>query len=253
MISSAGAAALPLFGAPRQSHDHDARHGQTPPIHPHTEDPASGGGRHDAPTASRVNPAEDSGKPRSPGAGTKANGETLSEEEESQVRKLKDTDAKVRAHEQAHAAAGGPFASAPSYEFTTGPDGKRYATSGEVEIDTAPERGDPEATIRKMDVVIRAALSPADPSPQDLQVARNAQQERARAQVELFKKRDSESRDNDGGNAAGPLSQPLARADAIDARMKQALAAYGAAADQAERASTAIQGEPEAQLFAITA
>jgi hypothetical protein len=51
---------------------------------------------------------------------------------------------------------GGAYASAPTYTFQQGPDGKRYAVGGEVQIDTSTERT-PEATIRKMRVVISAA------------------------------------------------------------------------------------------------
>ncbi|RMF09129.1 MAG: hypothetical protein D6773_02000, partial [Alphaproteobacteria bacterium] len=171
-----------------------------------------------------VQPAAGAEKPRDPGKGTKANGEPLSEGEQRQVQKLKETDAKVRAHEQAHAIVGGPYASAPSYEYTTGPDGKRYATAGEVQIDVSPE-DDPEATIRKMDVVIRAALAPADPSPQDLQVARQAQTQRAQARVELTRQREAErTQANEalpgagGGTGSAPRLLRAAAASAAYAR-----------------------------------
>lgn len=174
-------------------------------------------------------PQAQSGKPRDPSKGSKANGEPLSDEEERHVEKLKETDAKVRAHEQAHAIVGGPYASAPKYEFTTGPDGKRYATSGEVQIDTAPEDGDPEATIRKMDVVIRAALAPAEPSAQDMQVARQAQLERSKAQAELTKQR-AEERNGDaspGEDANAPAKAGQGR----NAVAQQAVDAYRQAAE----------------------
>ena len=170
-------------------------------------------------------------KPENPATGRKANGEPLSEAEQRQVAELKKTDAKVRAHEQAHAAAGGPYASAPSYEFTTGPDGKRYATSGEVQIDVSPEK-DPEATIRKMDIVIRAALAPADPSAQDKQVARQAQQQRAQAQVELSKQREAERREASGNarentpGQAEPAARGSGKPSAPDSRLIGAIAAY---------------------------
>ena len=131
----------------------------------------------------------------------------LTEEEEKQVQELKQRDAEVRAHEQAHAAVGGSYASAPSYEFTTGPDNKQYATSGEVQIDSAPVPNNPEATIRKMDIVIRAALAPAEPSPQDIRVATNAQQQRTAAQAELAKQRLAEQKgDQEGDN---PLQERI--------------------------------------------
>ncbi len=131
---------------------------------------------------------------------SKSNDEELSEEEEQQVRELKQRDTEVKAHEQAHATVGGSYASAPSYEYTVGPDGKRYATSGEVQIDASPVRDNPEATIRKMDIVIRAALAPAEPSSQDLQVAKQAQATRAKAQAELQKKRLEEQKGDNGEN-----------------------------------------------------
>ena len=122
-------------------------------------------------------------KPGQPGA-TTATGEPLTTEQQNQVRDLKKRDQEVRAHEQAHAAVGGSYASAPKYTYTQGPDGKKYAVGGEVQIDTSPERT-PEATIRKMDIVIAAARAPAEPSSQDQAVARQAQQQRAQAQTEL--------------------------------------------------------------------
>lgn len=140
-------------------------------------------------------PIEETGKP---GKAKNAGSEELTEGEEKQVQELKKRDAEVRAHEQAHAAAGGMYAGPPKYEFTTGPDGRKYAISGEVEIDVAPVRDNPEATIRKMDVVIRAALAPAEPSSQDMAVARTAQQQRAQAQSELTKQRAEEQ--NGGGD-----------------------------------------------------
>lgn len=54
-----------------------------------------------------------------------------------EVARLRQRDAAVRRHEQAHAAAGGPHAGAPSYEYTQGPDGRQYATGGEVPIDAS--------------------------------------------------------------------------------------------------------------------
>ena len=111
-------------------------------------------------------------------------GDGLDQAEEQQVEKLKQRDREVRAHEQAHAIVGGAYAGAPSYTYQQGPDGKRYAIGGEVQIDTSGERT-PEATIRKMQVVIRAATAPADPSSQDMKVAQQAQAQLAEAQAQL--------------------------------------------------------------------
>jgi hypothetical protein len=109
---------------------------------------------------------------------------TLSEDEKDKVQELKDRDTEVRVHEQAHAAVGGQYAGSPSYEYETGPDGKRYAVGGEVSIDVSEEET-PEDTIQKMQIVRAAALAPAEPSTQDLKVAAQASQKenQARAQV----------------------------------------------------------------------
>lgn len=102
-----------------------------------------------------------------------------------ELAELASRDREVRAHEQAHAAVGGVHAGAPSYTYDRGPDGKSYAVGGEVGIDVSPVSGDPEATLRKMDIVQRAALAPAEPSAQDRSVAAQAQSRAAMARVEL--------------------------------------------------------------------
>lgn len=185
--------------------------------------------------ASRVQPlskpasVENEKKPASP-EGKPASGEQeLSEEEERQIQKLKQTDAKVHAHENAHSGAGGSHAGGPSYEYTTGPDGHRYATSGEVQIDVSPVRDNPEATLRKMDTVIRAALAPADPSSQDLAVARQAQATRAQAQLELSKQRETE---REQLSQKKDEAEPQAGEGSSDSAKLQAQAAYDKAQPQ---------------------
>ncbi|GAB4240605.1 MAG: hypothetical protein Kow0032_28360 [Methyloligellaceae bacterium] len=227
MIAGAGRPAQLQFSSPfaaREAGHPSPQAGSIDQTPDHREGRASG-----LSPERRVQPVQNAEKPRDPGKGTKANGEPLSEEEQRQVQKLKETDAKVRAHEQAHAIVGGPYASAPSYEYTTGPDGKRYATAGEVQIDVSPE-DDPEATIRKMDVVIRAALAPADPSPQDLQVARQAQTQRARARVELTRQREAERNQAHeappgAGGGTGATARALGAAQASAAYAQQGSAA----------------------------
>jgi len=101
-----------------------------------------------------------------------------------EVAKLRMIDIKVKAHELAHSTVGGQYAGAPHYQFVLGPDGKLYAVAGEVPIDVSPE-DTPEKTIKKMQQVIAAALAPADPSPQDIQVASIAARILAEAISEL--------------------------------------------------------------------
>lgn len=106
-------------------------------------------------------------------------------QQKQQLAQLSSRDREVRSHEQAHSAAGGNYAGAPTYSFTRGPDGQTYAVSGEVSIDVSPIANDPAATLRKMEVVQRAALAPAEPSAQDLRVAAQAQVLAAQARSEL--------------------------------------------------------------------
>lgn len=108
----------------------------------------------------------------------------LTEEERAQVRKLSARDREVRAHEAAHKAAGGPYTGAASFTFQNGPDGRRYAVGGEVPIDVSSVPGDPDATIRKLRTVRRAALAPAEPSAQDRSIASTAEAGVRAAQAE---------------------------------------------------------------------
>lgn len=93
---------------------------------------------------------------------------------QAQINALKARDREVRAHEAAHASVGGQYAGAPVFQYQRGPDGRRYAVGGEVSIDASPVADNPQATIRKLETVRAAALAPADPSPQDRQVAARA-------------------------------------------------------------------------------
>lgn len=70
-----------------------------------------------------------------------------------------------------------------------------YAVGGEVKIDTSKEN-DPQATIRKMQKVKRAALAPAQPSATDRNVAAKASQMEMEARIELAKEK-AESEDSD--------------------------------------------------------
>ncbi|KAA3662537.1 MAG: hypothetical protein DWQ10_02195 [Calditrichaeota bacterium] len=111
----------------------------------------------------------------------------LSEEEKNEVRKLKARDSEVRVHEQAHlAAAGGLARGGANFSYTVGPDGKRYATGGEVSIDTSAVAGNPQATIRKMNTVRKAALAPMNPSAADRSIAADAAATAAKARSDFM-------------------------------------------------------------------
>ena len=116
-------------------------------------------------------------------AGQKNIGE-LSLEEQRIVTELQAADTNVRAHEAAHMAAGGGLTSPASYTYERGPDNKMYAVAGEVGISTG-EGNTPQESLNKAQTIRRAALAPADPSPQDLKVAAQAasMEMSARAQI----------------------------------------------------------------------
>ena len=114
----------------------------------------------------------------------------LTEEEHKKVEELKRRDREVRSHEQAHKNAGGPLAGQPQFETERGPDGRTYAVNGEVSIDTSAVPNNPDATIRKMEIVKRAALAPSQPSAKDRQVAADAERKAQQARQE---KREAEA------------------------------------------------------------
>jgi len=120
-----------------------------------------------------------------------------SEGEREEIAKLRARDKEVRAHEQAHsAAAGGLAKGGASFTYERGPDGQQYAVGGEVNIDTSPVPGDPEATIRKAQQIRSAALAPADPSSQDRAVSASATTLEAQARQELQKEKEEKNSDN---------------------------------------------------------
>lgn len=123
--------------------------------------------------------------------------ESLTPEQQRALAHLQARDREVRAHEAAHQAAAGPYARGSArYSYETGPDGKRYAVGGEVQIDTAKVANDPQATLDKARIIRRAALAPAEPSAQDQRVARQAAALEAQAQRELAAARSTPNAEN---------------------------------------------------------
>jgi hypothetical protein len=88
------------------------------------------------------------------------------------------------------AAAGSLAKGGPTYEYERGPDGKQYATGGEVQIDSSVGSGSPEVAIAKAQQIRRAALAPADPSGQDRAVAAQAAAMEQEARSKLAKEAD---------------------------------------------------------------
>ena len=127
--------------------------------------------------------------------------------EEREIKELKQTDRQVRSHEMAHASVGGATTGAPSYTFEVGPDGKKYAIGGEVSVDMSIIKGNPRATIAKMQKVHAAALAPANPSIQDTRVAAQAAKAIVQAQSELAAQQANGEEEASGSSATAYTKQ----------------------------------------------
>jgi hypothetical protein len=82
---------------------------------------------------------------------------------------------------------------------------KKYAVSGEVDVDLSIVPGDPQATIVKMQKVYAAALAPVSPSIQDTRVAASATQKILTAQSELLALNNEKLNKNSKDDAAGAV------------------------------------------------
>lgn len=141
-------------------------------------------------TASAENNTQNNDK----NAGQKNIGE-LSLEEQRMVAELQAADTNVRAHEAAHMAAGGGLTSPASYTYERGPDNKMYAVAGEVGISTG-EGNTPQESLNKAQTIRRAALAPADPSPQDLKVAAQAASMEMSARAQIMQEKMAQNSQN---------------------------------------------------------
>ena len=139
----------------------------------------------------RTDQSVSNGKPDSSARpGNFAADSNVNDPQAKEIAELKARDQEVRTHEQAHKAAGGQYVvGGANYSYTTGPDGRRYAVAGEVNIDTSEIPDDPQATIQKMQQIQRAALAPAQPSGQDQQVAATAKQKEMAARQEAMRQK----------------------------------------------------------------
>lgn len=161
------------------------------------------------------------------------NKKELTAEQQQEVQKLKLIDSEVKAHEQAHlAAAAGISASAPSYTYQEGPDGKKYAVGGEVSVSFS-KGNDPEENISKAETMRAAALAPADPSSQDMAVAQQAEQIIAEAEQQLAEKKQEETSKDSGEtkstepNIAGTKQTPTEKTGTTEKKTEEPALAYG--------------------------
>lgn len=172
-----------------------------------------------APVQTRVNQqasdqqeSEDQTRSAAPGSETEQTAAErgpleLTEAEKAQVRELQQRDREVKAHEMAHVAAGGRYVTRPaSYDYQTGPDGRRYAVGGEVTIDTSVP-SDPQEALAKAQIIERAALAPVEPSQQDYRVAAKARQMAADARSEIAAERRADLGEQAGGGSSATRLQ----------------------------------------------
>jgi len=140
------------------------------------------------------------------------------EKEQQLIRELAERDREVRNHEQIHASIGGQYAGAPSYSYELGPDGRLYATAGEVKIDTSSVPNDPQATLEKAEIIQRAALSVPEPSSADRQVAAQARLMAAEARAQIVRQEEAERAAANEERAEGAEETEQEREPEISAR-----------------------------------
>ncbi len=126
----------------------------------------------------------------------------------------------MRQHEQAHLAAAGHLAKGGArYEYEKGPDGRQYASGGDVSISFGGRT--PEERLRNAEQAERAALAPAEPSPQDRKVASEARRAAGEARREIQEEQQAETGAPDGMSGeprpSGPGSSAGASAEEISA------------------------------------
>jgi len=105
-----------------------------------------------------------------------------------EIQRADNWEASVVQHERSHMQTGGEFAGAATYVYGKGADGKTYITGGEVSM-KVPAGGDLERLSYALERVKRAAMSPANPSPQDMMTAAMASTRQASVNQEIVRKR----------------------------------------------------------------
>ncbi|MBO1318178.1 putative metalloprotease CJM1_0395 family protein [Acanthopleuribacter pedis] len=169
----------------------------------------------------------------------------LTESERDLVRRLQARDREVRTHEQAHLSAAGDLAiGGPTYDYQRGPDGKRYAVGGEVQIDTSSVPNDPEATLQRAQRIKRAALAPAEPSSQDRRVASQADRmaNQARRDIAEEQLNPEEGEEATTPQAQAPTADPATTGPTATGPTEQRATGPNTGENNANQAATAAVG-----------
>jgi hypothetical protein len=135
----------------------------------------------------------------------------LSADELRRVRELERIDRVVRARENVlRAVAPDVVSGEPTFEYEVGPDGRRYATEGESNIEL-PKVADPDVAAEEAAQALRAALAASAGSNADPTIALRAASIEARARAQIRRE------------------EGVVRDDELDALRAKAAAAYEAA------------------------
>ncbi|GGK74026.1 putative metalloprotease CJM1_0395 family protein [Amphritea balenae] len=164
----------------------------------------------------------------------------VSDDEQKLIRELAARDREVRQHELSHAAAGGSHAGAPTFEYQRGPDGRLYAVGGEVSIDTSAVPNDPQATLEKAEIILRAALAVSEPSTQDRAVAVRAAALAADARAELARQEQSSEALNTSRQEADSLRETR-RSEALQNNIEDLQSRHEDQADQLQDFNERLQ------------
>ena len=116
------------------------------------------------------------------------------QEEQKEVEKIRRIDREVKRRELAHRAVAGNYVrGVVSFEYVTGPDGKKYAVEGHITIDAGPILNNPEASIRKAQAIKRAKLDRSVSA----EVAKMEREARMDLKTEQRKESDDATKSND--------------------------------------------------------
>lgn len=108
------------------------------------------------------------------------------EKTKKEIEQLRQREAEVRRKKLSKKIAAGNTADHVVYEYSIGPDGKRYAVSGHVVFDTS-EEDTPQETLKKARTLMQAAVISPNSSQSDIHIARKADELAKKAQKELIK------------------------------------------------------------------
>jgi hypothetical protein len=118
----------------------------------------------------------------------KSQARRLSSRELVQVGQLRVQETQIRSRELARTTVAAAYAEPPRFEYTEGPDGRRYITGGNAEIDTSPGTS-AEQNMAKARAMRAAAMASGDAARQDQAVEAAASRLESEAREELARER----------------------------------------------------------------